>query len=86
MVKKNDAYYGESNGDLYILRDDAAAVFYKRWAELSTADLVREVLRDNDFWEADLAELPGFADAVLDKLNLLLNGEVMKALAGNQQA
>lgn len=85
MVKKNNCYYGEHNGDLYQVKDDAASVFYKRWAGLSTPALVRQVLRDTDFWEADLSELPGFEDAVLEKLNLLLEGELKEALTIKQR-
>jgi tagaturonate reductase len=86
VVKKNNEFYGECNGDLYRLKDDASAVFYQRWAQLSTSDLVKEVLRDNDFWEADLSELPGFAEAVEEKLTLLLNGAFEEALAINRQS
>ena len=83
VIKKNNGFYGESNGDLYLLKDDASAVFYQRWAQLSTSDLVNDVLRDKDFWEADLSELPGFAEAVEAKLTLLLNGAFEEALTIN---
>lgn len=85
VVKKSNGYYGEWNGELYSVKDDAAALFYQRWAGLSTPALVREVLRDADFWEANLYALPGFAEAVLEKLNLLLEGEVKEALATKQR-
>jgi len=84
VVNKNNEFYGECNGDLYLLKDDASAVFYQRWAQLSTSDLVKEVMRDKDFWETDLSALPGFAEAVEEKLTLLLNGAFKEALAIKQ--
>lgn len=85
VVKKNNGYYGEFNGELYRLQDDAAAVYYKRWAGLSTPALVHTVLTDTDFWGTDLAELPGFEEAVLEKLSLLVEGEVKEAISVRQR-
>jgi tagaturonate reductase len=70
--RKGDQYFGDRNGQPYLIQDDQAEKFYKRWAGLSTAALVQDVLRDHGFWEEDLHALPGFQQAVIEKLNLIL--------------
>ena len=80
VLKRDGQYYGERNGVSYLLQDAEAPTYYRRWNGLSTVALVQDVLRDTAFWEADLSELPGFGEAVLEKLTLLLEGEVKTAL------
>ncbi|RYY98306.1 MAG: tagaturonate reductase [Chitinophagaceae bacterium] len=72
-------YYGEWNGVSYLLQDDQAASFHRRWAGLTPAALVRDVLRD-PLWNASLHLLPGFAEAVTEKLVLINNGGLRDAL------
>jgi tagaturonate reductase len=72
-------HYGEWNGVTYLLQDDQAATFFRRWTGLSHAALVRDVLRDS-FWGASLNDLPGFAEAVTDKLIQICNGSAREAL------
>lgn len=80
VTRKEDQYYGELNGESYLIQDDQAGVFYKRWAGLTTASLVDEVLGDTVFWGEDLQMLPGFAEAVKDKLNLIISNGAYEAL------
>ncbi|MBB1285773.1 tagaturonate reductase [Flavisolibacter sp. BT320] len=80
VSRREGRYYGDYNGYAYLLQDDEAPAFYRRWSGLSTAALVQDVLRDETLWGTDLSELPGFAEAVLEKLNLLLEGDVKAAL------
>jgi tagaturonate reductase len=79
VVKRGDQYYGESNGQTYLIQDDQAEMFYKRWMGLSTASLVQVVLSDA-FWGVDLLSLPGFKRAVTDKLNLIMNNGMKEAI------
>lgn len=72
VVKKGEQYYGELDGETYLIQDDQAELFYKRWTGLSTASLVQVVLSDA-FWGVDLLSLPGFKQSVIDKLNLIIN-------------
>ncbi|MGN6420589.1 MAG: tagaturonate reductase [Pseudobacter sp.] len=65
-------YYGNSFGRKYLVNDDHAAWYAEKWTRLEAADLVREVLSDAAFWDADLASLPGFAEAVTGYLQQLL--------------
>jgi tagaturonate reductase len=80
VSKKGNQYYGELNGQPYLIQDDQAANFYRRWAGLSPVALVQDVLRDYAFWEADMHSLPGFEKAVIEKLNLLMNLGVKEAI------
>lgn len=70
--KKEGVYYGTYNGTQYEIKDEAAAEFEKRWRPNDSRKLVREVLQDNGWWGTNLYSLPGFADAVLNKLNGML--------------
>jgi tagaturonate reductase len=79
-TKKGEQYYGEIDGDPYLIQDDQAEVFYKRWAGLSTVALVQEVLRDFAFWQEDIHSLPGFQQSVVDKLNLIMNNGIKEAI------
>ncbi len=58
------SYYGTRQGVPYEIRDDQAALFAELWQQHQGDDLVGAVLRRTDLWEADLTQLPGFADAV----------------------
>jgi tagaturonate reductase len=86
VVRKEEGYYGEANGEQYLLHDDEAARFYRQWAGLSTPAFICEVLSDEAYWGTDLYNLPGFADAVLEKLNLLLEGELKEAMSASLKA
>jgi tagaturonate reductase len=77
VEKKGDQYYGAINDDTYLIQDEMAPVFYKRWAGLSTALMVKEVLCDVAFWGADLSALPGFKEVVIECLNFI-NSNGMK--------
>lgn len=80
-VKQQDGkYYGELNGEAYLILDDQAETYYKRWKSLSVEELVGEVLRDKSFWGAELYTLPGFQEAVTDKLNALIHLGVLKTI------
>ncbi len=71
-VKNDDGkFYGELNGKEYLINDDMAELFMNRWKK-HPSELVQEVMRDNDFWGADLHALPGFSNAVLEKLNMII--------------
>ncbi len=73
-------YYGDANGSSYLIQDEMAAIFYKRWSELSPSIVVKEVLRNNVFWGEDLNALPGFTEAVTNKLNLLMSAGSKEAI------
>ncbi|MFL5738978.1 MAG: tagaturonate reductase [Flavisolibacter sp.] len=80
VIKKGNQYFGELHGQQYLIQDELAPVFFRRWTGLSTAALVQEVLRDYAFWEEDIHSLSHFEQAVTDQLNLLLNTGVREAI------
>jgi len=80
VTKKGNQYFGELNGRPYLIQDDQAETFFKRWTGLSLAALVQEVLRDFAFWDEDLHSLPGFQQSVTDKLNLIANNGMKEAI------
>ena len=80
VIKRGGQYYGELNGESYLIQDELAEVFYKRWSGLTITSLVQEVLRDNAFWGEDLHALPGFHQSVVEKLNMILSGGVKETL------
>jgi tagaturonate reductase len=79
VAKKGDQYYGEFNGESYLIQDDLAEIFYKRWTGLSIASLVQVVISDA-FWGVDMLSLPGFRQSVIDKLNLIINNGMKEAV------
>lgn len=46
----------------YPIKDENAAYFFEKWEHESPEQLVHSVLRDQEFWGADLSNLPGFAE------------------------
>ena len=80
VQKKGEQYFGELNEQPYLIQDEQAAVYYRRWAGLSPVALVKETLRDYGFWEADLSALPGLEQTVIDKLNLILAQGIKESL------
>jgi tagaturonate reductase len=69
-VKEEDGkYYGSLNGNYYPVNDAKAPLFYEKWQATPTALMADAVLRDVTLWDTDLGILPGFAEAVQEKLN-----------------
>ncbi|WEK38205.1 MAG: tagaturonate reductase [Candidatus Pseudobacter hemicellulosilyticus] len=67
-------YYGLKDGEKYIVNDDLAGWFAEKWQQ-ELPGLVQSVLGDKSFWGADLLALPGFAEAVTNNLQQLINEE-----------
>ncbi len=62
-------YYGEFNGKKYLVNDDHAGWYAAKWANTEGPALVQKVLSDTEFWGTNLAKLPGFVEAVTNKLD-----------------
>lgn len=80
VSQKEGKWYGEWKGASYYIQDEEAGTFHKRWSEGSPDNVVSETLRDAAFWGADLTSLPGFAEAVTAKLNLLMSSGAKEAI------
>ena len=78
-TKRGDQFYGEIDGQSYLIQDEQAEIFYNRWAGLSVAALVKEVLAD-PYWGTDLNALPGFAQTVTERLNLILGNGIRETI------
>lgn len=73
------------DGEKYLIRDDRDALSYfaDLWSrfeaeEIDLADLAKDVLANQNFWDRDLNELPGLTDSLISNLNLIKK-EGMKA-------
>ena len=79
---KNESgeYTGEVNGKAYAIQDDYAGWFAEKWECDNEELVVDNVLADKNFWGADLSQLPGFDEAVKNKLKSLLTNGVFQTL------
>lgn len=57
-------YSGIFNRKEYLIQDDRAAFFEKKWNTGDSDEVVDAILKDKNFWGADLFQLKGFADRV----------------------
>lgn len=64
-------YYGRLRGNFYPIQDDKAFYFFKKWQSAKPGSMAVSVLRDTALWGQDLSSLPGFAEAVQEKLNAI---------------
>ncbi len=80
-VKKNDKeYFGEFNGEKYLIEDDMADKFYDLWQNTEPDKLVKSVFKNIAFWGKDLTLLPGFQQSVTDKLNSIIENGMRATL------
>ena len=75
---------GEWQGKEYHIQDDYSGYFFEKWSKLSAPDLVDEVLADTGLWGTDLSALPGFAQAVKENINALLERGVAQTIQLHQ--
>lgn len=74
-------WYGEAQGQEYLIQDEQAGFFANLWATTSPIELVRQALSDLGLWGTDLTALPGFAEAVTRYLLQLLQDGAAATLA-----
>jgi len=83
-VKNADGnYYGEINGKNYLIQDNNVDYYAEKWKQPQT--VVKTVLSNTDLWGNDLSALPGFSEAVSDKLHAMIEKgvqAVVKELTG----
>ncbi|MFN8243044.1 MAG: tagaturonate reductase [Ferruginibacter sp.] len=72
VKEENGNYFGKTAGEFYPIRDDQAWYFYDKWQSLQPAFIPQAVLQDVNLWGYDLSRLPGFADAVKEKMEEIL--------------
>jgi tagaturonate reductase len=82
-VKQEDnKFFGEFNGDFYLIADEMAEEYYKIWQNVSADEVVTEVLKNIMLWDEDLSVLPDFGRSVTEKLISIINNG-MKATMEN---
>lgn len=82
--KVGDQYYGEYKEITYTIIDNQAEYLYNVWQGGTQGNLARRILSDASFWGTDLTSLKGFADAVQNYMNVILEGDLIKLLQSTQ--
>ncbi len=80
-VKQEDKeFFGEFNGQSYLIEDEMAEKFYKMWQDFPVEQLAEEVLKSVELWGTDLSILPGFRQSVTAKLNRIIDTGMRSAM------
>lgn len=80
-VRQNgNEYFGECNGQEYLIEDEMAGEFHKLWMNTTPDKLAEEVLKNTLLWEQDLSMLSGFRQLVSEKLNIIINKGMRDAI------
>ncbi len=80
VKKTGDKYFGECNGVVYEIKDDAATYFFNAWNNFTAAEVPKAILSDVGLWETDLSKLPGFLDTVQEALSDMLQFGVFETI------
>ena len=78
----DNRYYGEANGQPYLVEDEAAGYFAAQWALRDADTLVGTVLADKTLWGADLSEIDGLAAAIKENIKRIQNDGALSAMTG----
>jgi tagaturonate reductase len=70
-LKEDGTYAGKINGNEYIINDQHAAELYLKWNRFEGLELVKNILSDESLWEKSLNDIPGFAEAVYNNMDVL---------------
>lgn len=80
-VKQNGKdFFGEFNGENYLIQDEQAQRFYILWKEKSGEEIVNEVLSNISLWGYDLSQLNGFRQEVTNNLNAIMKDGMKSTL------
>lgn len=83
MECKKDAagkYFGEQEGEKYIVNDVNADVYATAWKKGSIHEVVEIILSDKSLWETDLSKLNGFSGLVIQRLEMLQQKGIQETL------
>ncbi len=76
----SNEFFGEFDGQSYLIGDEMAESLYKMWQNLPVDKLVNGVLKNTTFWGEDLTVLPGFQQSVTDKLDSIIKNGMRATL------
>lgn len=77
---ENGQYFGLRNNESYLIQDDQAPYYHALWQH-NPAQVVAQALRNEALWGADLTQVGGFEEKVLQLLNQLLKAGANETLA-----
>lgn len=83
--KDGNQYFGNYEGQEYVITDDEAAYFYDK-ATNNEADYVNLILADQQMWGTDFNALNGFSAAVIENYNNILKNGMANAVASIDQS
>ncbi len=69
--KNEGEYYGMINDRQYQIDDEWSDYYSALWSNNNASELVDKALSNQDIWNADLSELPGFAASVKHHLSMI---------------
>lgn len=74
VKEENGKYFGERNGQSYLIQDDQVQYFYQLWSnhQADLSGVVKEVLQNENLWGTDLSQLVGFEEKVSTFLHKLV--------------
>jgi len=78
--KEGNKYFGIRNGEAYEIKDDSAEYFYQLWQNNDANTVAQTAMQNAELWETDLSKLPGFVQAVQEKLNEYQSQGVLKTI------
>jgi tagaturonate reductase len=73
VKQEGNEYFGEVNGNEYLIEDPSADKFYQFWKNRNVDEMVNEVLKDISIWGHDLSVLSGFKEAVSKNLKSIID-------------
>jgi len=82
VKQEGNKFFGEFNGDFYLITDEMAETYYTLWQNVSVDKVVNGVLSNITLWDEDLSVLPDFGRSVTEKLISIINNG-MKATMEN---
>jgi tagaturonate reductase len=77
-------YFGERNGQAYVINDERASYFFEVWKNGSLEDIVTIILHNRELWGVDLSHFYGFSEAVKGYLKMMLKDGVLTTLVQSQ--
>lgn len=85
VVKEDGGhYFGDRNGELYVIKDDRSSYFFKVWKNNDLEDVVATILHNQELWGVDLSHFYGFSEAVNGYLRIMLRDGVLSTVVESQ--
>ncbi|HEY6063240.1 MAG TPA: tagaturonate reductase, partial [Chitinophagaceae bacterium] len=84
--KDGKKYFGERNGVEYEIKDDSAEYFYNAWRNTTPGKpdsyrVALEVMSNEEMWDTDLTQLPGFLQVVQEQLQDMIANGVLQTVS-----